>query len=172
MPTPRRWRGSSPCCRTWDPETRFIEPCVGQGVLAGHLKRAGHVLIGAYDLPHDAGTKRYNVKDADCFITNPPWRTRPVNLLHPIIINLSNQAPTWLLIYSDWLFTSQATPLLPRLRAVIGIGRLKWIPDSKDIAKDNSIWALFDRPDDRATIRFIGRKTHSSRRRGALKHKT
>jgi hypothetical protein len=36
-----------PCLR---PETHFIEPCAGDGYLIGHLKRAGHVLVGAYDL--------------------------------------------------------------------------------------------------------------------------
>ena len=28
------------------PETHFIEPCAGDGCLVGHLKRAGHVLVG------------------------------------------------------------------------------------------------------------------------------
>ena len=139
-------------------ETRFIEPCAGEGWLVGHLKRVGRICVGAFDLPaHDARSARYDVEDADGFITNPPWQTRPANLLHPIIINLSNQLPTWLLIYSDWLFTSQATPLLPRLKAVVVIGRQKWITGSKTVGYDNCCWALFDRPDDRATIRFIGR---------------
>ena len=46
-----------------------------------------------------------------------------------------------------------------------GIGRLKSIPDSKKNGKDNAIWALFDRPDDRATIRFIGRNPKQRKRR-------
>jgi hypothetical protein len=29
---------------------RFVEPCVGNGFLVGHLKRAGYILVGAYDL--------------------------------------------------------------------------------------------------------------------------
>jgi hypothetical protein len=77
---------------------RFIEPCVGNGYLIGHLKRAGHVCVGAYDLPDDARTMRYvdaQVSLSDLpfeevtFITNPPW-SRPV--LHPLIENLANQA--------------------------------------------------------------------------------
>ena len=41
------------------PQTQFIEPCVGNGSLVEHLKRAGHVLVGAYDLPDDARTTHY-----------------------------------------------------------------------------------------------------------------
>lgn len=101
------------------PSTQFIEPCAGEGRLAGHLKRAGHILVAAYDLPgHDARVTRYAVDGVDAFISNTPWR---VDVLHPIIANLSNQAPAWLLLYSDWLFTKQAIPFLPRLRDVVAM---------------------------------------------------
>ena len=107
-------------------ETRFIEPCVGEGYLVGCLKRAGHVLIGAYDLPIDATVTRYDTEGADCFITNPPWRR---DVLHPLIVNLSGQLPTWLLIDADWIHTRQSIPYLPRLRTIVSIGRVKWIPE-------------------------------------------
>ena len=57
------------------PETHFIEPCAGDGYLVGHLKRAGHVLVGAYGLPHDARMKSYPEAEDDgvVFVTNPPW---------------------------------------------------------------------------------------------------
>jgi hypothetical protein len=52
----------------------------------------------------------------DAFITNPAWvRTT----LHPLIVNSSDQRPTWLLLYSDWLFTRQAEPFRSRLRDVV-----------------------------------------------------
>jgi hypothetical protein len=147
--------GVAPLLPYLDPETRFIEPCVGEGFLVGHLKRAGHVLLSAYDLPHDARTKHYpEVNDGEIFITNPPWRR---DILHPIIVNLSNQAPAWLLIDADWAHTKQSIPYLPRLRTIASVGRLKWIPGSPHTGKDNVAWHLFDRHDDRATIRFIGR---------------
>ena len=73
------------------PITRFIEPCCGDGHLVGHLERDGHVCVGAYDLPDDARSKRYaEAKPGIVFITNPPWRR---DVLHPIIVNLSDQAP-------------------------------------------------------------------------------
>ena len=64
------------------PGTQFIEPCAGEGYLIGHLKRAGHVLIGAFDLPDDARMRRYDgIEDGVVFVTNPPWRR---DVLHPI----------------------------------------------------------------------------------------
>lgn len=111
------------------PRTQFIEPCVGAGHLVGHLEAAGHVCVGAYDLPIDARTSRYaEVERGVVFITNPPWLP---SILHPIIVNLADQASAWLLIYSDWLFTRQAIPFLPRLNAVIAIGRVTWMPGTK-----------------------------------------
>lgn len=78
----------------------------------------------------------------EAFITNPPW-TR--SLLHPLIVHLSNQAPTWLLFDADWMHTKQAAPYLDRLVRIVSVGRLKWIPDSKMDGKDNCAWYLFNR---------------------------
>jgi hypothetical protein len=137
------------------PGTQFVEPCVGDGWLAGHLKRAGHVLVGAFDLPDDARAKRYaEIEDGVVFVTNSPWRR---DVLHPIIVNLSDQAPTWLLLDSDWVHTKQSIPYLPRLRTIVSVGRVRWIPDSPYDGKDNCAWHLFDRPRPDRTTRFIGR---------------
>jgi hypothetical protein len=97
---------------------------------------------------------RYAVDGVDAFISNTPWR---VDVLHPIIANLSSQLPAWLLLYSDWLFTKQAIPFLPRLRDVVAIGRVRWIPDSKHDGKDNACWLRFSHPDPHAASRFFGR---------------
>ena len=139
------------------PRTRFIEPCAGDGHLVGHHKCAGHVLVSAYDLPDDARVKRYDgVKPGIIFITNPPWRR---DVLHPIIVNLSDQAPTWLLIDAGWVHTRQSEPYLPRLRTIVSVGRVKWIKDSPFTGKDDCAWHLFDLPRRarRAAIHFIGR---------------
>jgi hypothetical protein len=79
-------------------ETRFCEPCVREG--SGHLKRAGHILVGAYDLPTDARIHHYDLDGVDCFVTNPPYWGQPKDL-HPLIWNLSDQAPCWLWLPSD-----------------------------------------------------------------------
>ena len=145
------------------PGAQFIEPRCGDGHLVGYLKRAGHVLVSAYDLPHDARVKRYDeAKPGIVFITNPPWRR---DVLHPIIVNLSDQAPTWLLIDAGWVHTRQSAPYLSRLRAIVSVGRVKWIKDSPFTGKDDCAWHLFDLPtrDERAVTHFIGR-TNSVRK--------
>lgn len=144
------------------PRTRFIEPCAGPRKLISTLGAYLHDCVSYSDAHQyydddvilDATTTTYNV-DNSIFITNPPW-TREI--LHKIIVNLSNQAPTWLLFDADWLFTKQATPFLPRLRKVVAIGRVKWIEGSKNTGKDNCCWYLFDKPNEGNSIEFYGKQ--------------
>jgi len=141
--------------------TRFVEPCAGDGALIGWLHDAGHRCTYAFDIEPQAtgihvGDARIELSaghGADCFITNPPWdRT----ILHPIIRNLSDRKPTWLLFDADWQHTRQSVPFLPRLRRIVSVGRVKWIPGSKMTGKDNCAWHLFDKPSDEAA-QFFGR---------------
>lgn len=141
------------------PRTRFCEPCAGRGALLDVLVEAGHVCARARDIaPRRKDIER---KDAlitltgniDCFITNPPWGRK---FLHPLILHLSTQHPTWLLFDADWIHTKQATPYLPLLRRIVSIGRVKWIPGSKMTGKDNCCWYLFDAMPVSST-EFIGR---------------
>jgi hypothetical protein len=137
--------------------TWFIDPCYGAGALAGTLEASGHRNVGAFDLPTDARFHSYSLHLAPgvIFITNPPYWGRPKEL-HPLIENLSDQAPTWLLMSSDWLFNQSSGPLIvKRLRRVVAVGRVKWIPDSPHVGKDNCAWLLFYKYGRRAT--FIGR---------------
>jgi hypothetical protein len=137
------------------PETSFIEPCYGEGALRRALEGAGHRFVCGFDLPIDAREHHYGAKPGEVFITNPPYWGRPREL-HPLILNLSDQAPTWLLMSSDWLFNKTSGPLTKRLRRIVAIGRVKWIPDSPHVGKDNCAWLLFDRPS-RGLRFFIGR---------------
>ena len=147
---------------------RYIEPCAGDGVLTVHLDRRGLTCVGAYDIEpqmpvagcdqlivaKDATEYEYpGAFSADYFITNPPWDRK---VLHPIITNLSRQAPTWLLFDADWMHTRQSAPFMPLLRKVVSVGRVKWIPDSPFTGKDNCCWYLFDAATD-APAEFIGR---------------
>jgi hypothetical protein len=140
-----------------EPSTRFIEPCCGDGHLVGHLERAGHICVGQCDLPTDARTWRYISNESGVlFITNPPWRR---DVLHPIIVNLSDQGPAWLLIDAGWVHTRQAIPYLSRLRKIVSVGRIRWIEGSSFSSKDDCAWHLFDQPqpDELAVTHFIGR---------------
>jgi len=137
----------------------YIEPCAGDGALIGHLN--GHHCVYGVDIEPrwpivrsgDAREMSYNLAEATMFITNPPWDRKT---LHPIIMNLSKQAPTWLLFDADWMHTRQAAPYLPLCRKIVSVGRVKWIPDSPFTGKDNCAWYLFDSRSDAPTI-FVGR---------------
>lgn len=144
-----------------EPESWFIEPCAGDGRLIDHLQAHGHKCTWGVDIEPvwpiqrvgDATTMKYNLDANDYFITNPPWDRK---ILHPIIENLSNQLPTWLLFDADWMHTKQATSYLPRLEKVVSIGRVKWIEGSKSVGKDNCCWYLFWRENTKPT-QFFGR---------------
>jgi hypothetical protein len=145
------------------PQTRFVEPCAGNGALIDHLEGAGHSCVGAYDIAPQPLPRHLCVgKDSTTyafpwargfFITNPPW-SRAV--LHPMIANLSSIMPTWLLFDADWMHTRQSAPFMPWLRKIVSVGRVKWIPDSPFTGKDNCCWYLFDQTSD-APAQFVGR---------------
>jgi hypothetical protein len=129
------------------PGTRFAEPCAGDGALIDHLSSAGHICVDAFDIePQRADVARDDatmarVANTDFYITNPPWDRA---VLHPIILNLSRHKPTWLLFDADWIHTRQSAPFLGALKAIVSVGRVKWIPDSKMTGKDNCCWYLFN----------------------------
>lgn len=139
---------------------KFDEPCAGNFALARHLSSlsngwcqwAGDIEpMSPWVVKANALEWRYT---AELIITNPPWDRK---ILHPMIEHFSDQAQTWLLFDADWLHTKQSVPFLPRLRKVVSVGRVKWIPDSKMTGKDNCCWYLFDKPRDNNVIEFHGR---------------
>ena len=133
------------------PQTRFIEPCAGDGRLTRYLVAAEHVCVYQCDLL----PMRHDIDQADAlaiedtgqrargivFITNPPWLR---SQLHPLIDHLSNIAPTWLLFDADWVHTKQSAPFMDRLVSIVSVGRVKWIEATKHTGKDNCAWHLFD----------------------------
>lgn len=136
--------------------TRFIEPCAGNGAMIDVLREFGHVCVGALDIepqradiPKGNALAANNCEGADVFITNPPWDR---DILHPLIVHLSNMLPTWLLFDADWMHTIQATPFGERCRAVVSVGRVRWIEGSDNDGKDNAAWYLFTRPGPAPTI--------------------
>lgn len=140
----------------------YWEPCAGDGALIDALPGEA---INKSDieprrddiLPIDALSIEYKPlygKVWDFIITNPPWSR---DILHPMIVHFSDMRPTWLLFDADWIHTKQSAPYLPRLRKIVSVGRVKWIPDSPHTGKDNVIWALFDQPRESGAIEFVGR---------------
>lgn len=139
----------------------FWEPCAGNGALVDELEdlsmgwcvEAIDICPQSKEVEKGNALKRLSPVTADIIITNPPWDRK---ILHPMIEHFSDQAPTWLLFDADWMHTKQSIPFLPRLRKVVSVGRVKWIPDSKMTGKDNCAWYLFDKPSDEPTL-FYGR---------------
>jgi hypothetical protein len=125
----------------------FAEPCCGAGHLIMELIEVGlqcvwHSDIMDGDVPIDAMVLRdWHLNNADAIITNPPW-TRPI--LHPMIRHFQSLKPTWLLFDADWAHTKQAAPFLPQCSHIVSVGRLRWIPDTKQTGKDNCAWYRFD----------------------------
>lgn len=141
-------------------QEQFCEPCAGDGRLIRHLEKRGHQCVAAWDI-EERGIEKIEIRDATTaqmdgitsFITNPPW-TRTI--LHPIILNLSSQHPTWLLFDADWAHTLQADSLWQRCSMIVAIGRIKWIEDSPFTGKDNCCWYRFD-PGHNDGPKFVGR---------------
>lgn len=135
---------------------RFVAPCAGAGDLIRHLESFGFVCDFAFDIePLAPGIERLDVFDwnggekPQLIITNPPWSR---DLLHPMIEKFANIAPTYLLFDADWAHTRQAVPYLPYCTDIWPIGRVKWIPGSPSVGKDNACWYRFNRGAHRATV--------------------
>jgi len=144
------------------PRTKFYEPCAGHGDLVTQLYDAGHDCTGQADIvPHgDLMMKRNALalteaklpEETTHIITNPPW-DRPI--LHQLIPLFSDLRPTWLLFDVDWAFTSQSAEFASRLRLVVAVGRVCWMPDTyPQVGYDSVAWYLFDKPSHRVP-RFI-----------------
>ena len=133
--------------------TRFHEPCVGDGDLVNHLESFGHQCVDKGDIETGQDALHIYLTNADVFITNPPWDRK---ILHPLIDALPRMAPTWLLFDADWVHTKQSIPLIGRCQKIISVGRVKWIPHSKMTGKDNCAWHFFtDKNTD--SVEFYGR---------------
>jgi hypothetical protein len=138
---------------------KYVEPCAGDGSLIGWLNTFGFQCRYASDIePRADGIQ---LRDAlgggwmnHLYITNPPWDRK---ILHPLIESLTyHGGRAWLLFDADWVHTRQSVPYLPRLRKIVSVGRVKWIPDSKMTGKDNCAWHYFTAPSDEP-IQFYGR---------------
>lgn len=145
-PTPRA--AALPLLRHLPVNTRFAEPCVGDGALVRHLEEAGHTCVMASDIkPQCAGAIQATVfsitsfSNADYVITNPPWSR---DILHPMIQHfIACRIPAWLLFDADWPHTKQSSELMHYCSDIVPIGRVKWIDGSPHTGKDNAAWYRF-----------------------------
>ena len=130
-----------------DPFKVYHEPCAGDGSLINHLEHHNLSVTGRGDI----NPKRGDIKceDAielkycfgDVFITNPPYQW---SLLSPIMLNLYNISPTWLLLPADMMHNKRMGEHIEKCKIIVSVGRVKWIPDSPQGGMENSAWYLFD----------------------------
>ena len=143
---------------------KYVEPCAAKGQLVGKLYLLNSKLKcsavfdikGSKDVPKkDALTlKKKDLKGAKKIITNPPWKRE---ILHKMIEHFMNLVPeVWLLFDADWPHTKQSSELIKHCKLIISVGRLKWIPRSKSVGKDNCCWYLFSKNHTEGP-KFIGR---------------
>ncbi|MCB5411498.1 class I SAM-dependent methyltransferase [Pseudogemmobacter faecipullorum] len=131
--------------------TSFVEPCAGDLALVKALEGEGASCLYALDIaPRHPDVITFDAlgdtldmycQSADYIITNPPWAR---DLLHPMIRHFAAIRPSWLLFDADWVHTRQAAEFTPFLRAIVSVGRVRWIPETKYTGKDNCAWHLFD----------------------------
>ena len=89
----------------------FAEPCCGDGALVRHLESFGLRCVYAADIATGQDALALDTYgDADVIITNPPY-TR--ELMHRLIAQFRQIAPTWLLLPADWMHNLHAAPFLP-----------------------------------------------------------
>lgn len=139
----------------------FTEPCAGDGTLIRHLSHFNLYAYFASDIEPmgegihkaDAMSLTLPLDRADSVITNPPWDRK---ILHPMISHfIEHNNNVWLLFDADWMHTKQATPYLKNCEKIVSIGRVKWVPDSKQTGKDNCCWYKFVQSQTRTE--FVGR---------------
>jgi hypothetical protein len=149
---------------TWDPNPvrilqphlpvglLYAEPCAGAGDLIESMKWHGHECVYACDIqPGKKWIERRNALELDnrwrrgtraqMLVSNLPWGR---DALHPLIASLSRLLPLWTLLDSDWMHTKQAAQYLDRCQHIVSVGRVRWIPGTTEVGKDNVAWYLFD----------------------------
>lgn len=138
----------------------FIEPCAGNGILVEHLESFGGKCISATDIEPQVDTiieaNAFSIEHDGLVITNPPWDRK---ILHPMIEHFTkSDKGCWLLFDAAWMHTKQSEPYMKWCRKIVSIGRVKWIPDSGMVGKDDSCWYYFNRYGN--GTEFFGRKQY------------
>lgn len=142
------------------PGATFDEPCAGNGSMVNALEHHGMICTGASDLePQCDGIEQFDAfdieqTDARYFISNTPWDRK---ILHPLIVHLSDIAPTWLLFDADWMHTVQAKQYLKRCSDIVSVGRVSWMGNGVS-GFDNCSWYLFDSSENYTSQNFYGRQ--------------
>jgi hypothetical protein len=138
---------AAPLLRHLRPATRFAEPCLAIGAdrpqLLDHLVAGGLHCVLRCTLPIDARVASYELEPGDIFCTNPPYfKLSRSPDLNQLIVNLSNQAESWLLLPWDYAANAGNAELMAeRCRGVVPIGRVVFFGATGGF--ENSAWFNF-----------------------------
>lgn len=129
----------------------FAEPCAGDGRLVQHLDtHTKGICTWASDIEPQRDwiatsdvfdLNRTKMKNPEFIITNPPYEK---NLLLGMIPFLTDIAPTWLLLRSDFAFNKYAGQFEKTLAKVVAVGRVSWEENGVS-GKENHAWMLFSK---------------------------
>lgn len=129
---------------------RYVEPTAGNGALIRGLAAHGHICELAIDIdPADSSIvcrdalslTADDVVDVDMIIGNLPWTWSSFEPLLEHLLTLDR--PIWILRDTQWLFNRRSMALVARCGMVQPTRRLRWIPNTKNTAKDDSAWHFF-----------------------------
>lgn len=143
----------------------FEEPCAGAGALVDALEAHGLHCSYSCDIePQRPDILTFDAMKierttADCFITNPPWplQGKKGDPAVSIALHLSDIAPTWLLLSSDFAHCRYyADQLESRCVKIVSVGRVSWMGNGVS-GFDNAAWYLFERPSGMRVAAFYGR---------------
>jgi len=154
-PTP--YKAVIPLLNHLPDSVRYEEPCCGEDDLIWHLGSAGHICIKKGDIITGQDALDITDTQADYFITNPPWS---FNILSPLIAQLSQLAPTWLLLNADVIHNKRMAKHMRYCIKVVSVGRVSWMGNKK-AGFENCAWLLFDAQKPAQTL-FFSRSTEST----------
>ncbi|MBZ9954310.1 MULTISPECIES: hypothetical protein [unclassified Mesorhizobium] len=129
---------------------RYLEPTAGNGALIRGLAESGHICQLAIDIdPTGPNIARRDalslttadVEGIDMIIGNLPWSWA---LFQPLLEHLLTLGlPVWILRDTPWLFNRRSSAFVYRCALVQPTRRLRWIPNTRNTAKDDSAWHFF-----------------------------
>lgn len=129
-----------------------IEPFAGDGTLCNHLTKVGCSVIWASDIePNHPMVTAMDVKDIKALpmgivVSNPPWpepRMKGEPTLSLINHILKIHGACWMLLPTDFMSNEYAYDLMTKCDELVIVGRVKWIPGSKQAGFDNCAWYHF-----------------------------
>ncbi len=157
-----------------DPLGKYAEVCAGNFLLCYHLIYNGLEVAHASDIkPTDPRVTKIDalkltakmLQGCTHIITNPPWEKRPDKgeIFNHIMRHLLSifAGEIWVLLDADYLHTVQANEFKKYCVKVVSVGRVKWIPGSKNTGKDNCAWYCFKRGHQGGT-KFVWRQGDGS----------